>query len=358
MLKTAIDRIHTDALLYLALTEKLIEIDRSNSDHLDERLLRYCKPSTMLRQSILSQIVFSPRLVTATRSVNKDWIRGHLIDEEYISYEEIQKIDFSASDTIPLGVMESMLLLKDSGYNLKTAIDACKKFDEFNSEYIKYFSELDKPVPDYTAELDFILNEGYGETKYTREELDRKHIFDNKLREIRPILNCIDDYYQVLNLSEKIKGTFYCGIPKNASNSTEMLVDNQMALYELVVQDLGALPYRNTLVESLELAQSSEIKAIRGTISYWIHSIRYGKIKSFQEIRQEIALAIKSLQKAQSAKNIGNFCTYIGLPMSLAGVFNPIASIPGVIVSLVGVGSLGYVNYLEEKYEYAMIGNK
>ncbi len=359
MKTTVIDNTHFKALIYLALTEGLIEIDSKSSDNRDMRILKNDKPNSLLKDSILEQVVFNPNFIANADILERDWIRGNLFDDISIKHESITKNEFSYEDRIPPAVIDSMLRLKNSRFNFSTGLSAFNNVMKNYELYENYFKDKAKPQPEGNALISSVVHNAVNaESEYSDYELDMRTDIYFKNAEINSFTSCFSDYFATLALSKKVSGLFCIGTPTDSYFEDIDVGDNQIKLYKLVVDELGELPHRNTLRESILLSKEPETIALREQINHWSEQIFTGDVKGFIEIKKDIKKAITSLSKRHNFNKVGKFCTYIGVPASAGGFLNPFVGVAGLTISVVGAACTKYHNYIKDKYKYAMFGNK
>jgi hypothetical protein len=131
------------------------------------------------------------------------------------------------------------------------------------------------------------------------------------------------------------------------------------AILKVVTSELGRIPFKPTLKETLRLAHDPASVALRQQIAVWKSALETGNLPSVQSIRPEIESALNRLARLGVFKNACRIVTLLGVPAAAVGfwVDGISGAIPGFSASAAAAVFQEHVEGVEHTFRWAMFGN-
>lgn len=133
---------------------------------------------------------------------------------------------------------------------------------------------------------------------------------------------------------------------------------NARVLFRVVAQDIGTLLPPTTLTGTLKLAGSPEAEALRYKSAEWIDRLESGELNNIGSIRDEIRVAMRSLEKTKRAKTTGAFVTLAAVPVAVAEMLIGSPGIAGLAFGAIGTVAEVSVRRTEKRYRWALLGKR
>jgi hypothetical protein len=357
--KCVLDDVHNKALLAMALQEGLVEIDDSRTDGV-YRELRHIHISNELKNSLLEQITLTPNIISDD-TVLLNGVQGELFENGVLSFVPRYNSSIDTTATIPFPTLMAMLHFRQNSLSEGQVIEIIEKVQNALKEEDDYVKKTGKKPPSSWLRqiLSLSINDKY-EGAYSDEEYTAQERRESIYNEGKPIIECYNDYVKTVSLSNRENALikvpaieFVYGTP-----NIEQYKNNEYVLFRVVAEGLGQLTYMPSLKETLMLSKESATNELRFQLQEWIDNICSSNINEIGYVKNEIKNTLSKLNSRRKYGTIGKFVTYIGLPLTCIGLLNPLASIPGLLVSIAGVLTTAQVSYIERKYKWAMFGSK
>ena len=112
-------------------------------------------------------------------------------------------------------------------------------------------------------------------------------------------------------------------------------------LLRITATGLGKSAIRDTVKETLKLAQDPAAQALREQISLWTTSLEGGNLDALEDIRKEISKAANELHKPSALSRANNVGTWFSMGATLAtSVINPLLGMGvGVLTGAIGIAT-------------------
>lgn len=345
------------ALLYEAVHEGLVDSDPGIGNGFIKRVLG-TPPSELTLNDAYEQLVLGGRLYVPTW-LPTNW-SGELFErgilKRYEQDTDVELIDIpEMPSSLLLGMLasrkinwsESMLTSTISGfrdaYNHWDALKDGKSFDAV---------EVFRALEHITGRDPF--------DGYTPEQQQAWQSLDREYRKVKPAYQCIEAYRKVLSASLSLSALSSLPIGQKISSS-QRLIDldegrDQCTLLRITTSKFRRVPIGATLRETLEIAKSPEADALRVRLSKWTQKLRSGEVEPAALILKDVEDARKSLETAKSIGKIGEYTTFVGIPVAIGGAFvaGPAVTAVGIGVAVVGGVALGGQKLVERMNRWAM----
>lgn len=344
------------AILYYAIKEGLADNNPYIGDGYVKNILNN-PPLAEVRDSAYEQLVIGGKIYLPFWTP-KDW-KGSIFEtglvESLPSIKEKEKVLVeSLSDSTIL------YLLRERGYNY-SLIDLIQYRDEFMEKYKKW-EEVSNNV-DYNVVYSlFYLANIESPGTYTEQQYNKSVELTNAYDKIKPIVKIFDEYSSIITHAMNLNAYSSLSIETTNASNVSILspkdIRQEQALLQISCNQLNAAPIGYTLKQTIEISNSTETAAYRSKLDEWVSSLKRGGRDDCQKIYDDINYCLKQLNFSRFLNRTGNFLTYIGVPMSILGMFNPAIGISGLVLSVVGGIGLGTEKYINEANKWAMFGLK
>jgi hypothetical protein len=361
--KGVLDNTLTETYLSLAVQERLLE---EEEDQTDRYLRRYetAPLSQELKQAVLEQVVLTPQVISI-KNMPVEYFSGPLMERKgliYIPPPVEYPLDL-ASFSRPM--VDAML--RSRGYNFseeefaKRVTGAERAFKE-REEFIRQTGK--EPPNLLKRQIQKIFKLDSVDDEYTSEEYEEEERRSETIKLAAPIFKCTEEYLQLVTVATKEKALIR--IPTSIpplENTQEPLMNikttghEDIALLRVVATGLGKLTFRNSLKESLDLAEHPNTQALREQLARWKESLQHGEIDNLEEIQRDVKEATSELAQLTRIKNIGRVVAYLSLPISVVSILSGLPPVLGIYIGLVGLATRVRVEETEDALQWAMFGN-
>jgi hypothetical protein len=131
----------------------------------------------------------------------------------------------------------------------------------------------------------------------------------------------------------------------------------EVAILRLVSTQLGRLPFRTTLRDTLKMSRTSAAEDLRYQIGEWSLAIVAGDVDEIVKIERKIRRAKSALDIAQSSSHGGQIATYVGVALMAASAVVGVPTELGVTVTLLGGTYQMVGDSLKRSYRWASFGD-
>jgi hypothetical protein len=352
----------TRALLWMAAKEKLIS-EKGETDGYFANLLR-SEPPLWVQQQMLEQIALFPRIM-ALGGRERDWLDGPLFEELDLTFGKAAKNDELPAREISADIIDGMLRAegieipmtdyKSRMANMKTALDERDEFEREHGEKAPTYLE---------AMIRSTVDRAYAESP----EFQKVERWHNMCEPGMPLINVAQRFIDHALYSEKQGACFKTPVVEHGSLMATIPPKGPESerlthLFRLTTLELGTLPYRRTLHETLKLAKKTASRDLRVRLWDWLQEIESGKLDDAEKILRDIHLATAHLQAGQVSGKIGGFCTYLGggltgLGLGASGGLAAALTSLGVTVTIVGVIAQGKADLGPRSHRWASFGSR
>ena len=347
-----------EALLFAAVRERLVDDEPSIGDGFVARLVQRPPPQKLIDAAF-------EQLVLGGAAILPIWMpphwNGELFETGTISTARSPKNGNAIEVTsLPADVVLGMLAARGVAWSEN---ELQERYESYLHAYRHWESVAEEKSFD-GIEIRMILR---GITKdkfddYTSEQLAAWEQLKGEYEKVKLVYNCIKDYSNVLGIS--LEANALSSVPVVASS---LKLDEPVALpagierlqlFRISCNALRRVPIAQTLRETLMIARSDEACDLRAKLAQWAKASRTEDIDAAQLAIKEIGLARKALSGAKRAARIGEYATWIGLPVAVAGAFitGPIGAIAGITISATGAFAVGAQKTIERFNRWAMFG--
>ena len=132
--------------------------------------------------------------------------------------------------------------------------------------------------------------------------------------------------------------------------------NNQHEIIQTVCIELGVLPYRSTLAQTMKLRESNQFKSLREFSKGFLPSSTSLYEINLDKLSEEISYAKRHLEIAQKTGTFARFVTYVGVPLALATPLIPMLGAVGVAATFAGAYATAHQHAREKKFAWANIG--
>lgn len=131
-------------------------------------------------------------------------------------------------------------------------------------------------------------------------------------------------------------------------------IDSLYQAFQIFLEEIEFVPRLTKIDDVLRLRGDKRIKNFRETLYQWSLILREGNIAAERRIRHDIREANKGLKQLGEWEKVGQWVTYISLPLSVASVF--IGMPLGLVLTPISLTSRVYTDLQKRKYRWLMIG--
>lgn len=347
-----------EALLFAAVRERLVDDEPSIGDGFVARLLRQ-PPSQELIDAAFEQLVLGGAAILPIWMPPR-W-DGELFESRTISTAQSPNHDKAIEvSSLPADVVLGMLAARGVVWSES---ELKERYDSFLHAYRDWESVAEGKSFD-AIEIRMILR---GITKdvfdgYTPEQLAAWERVQGEYRKLKPVYKCVEDYSNVLSIS--LEANALSSVPVVPSSlkldePTALPAGTQhLQLFRIACSALRRVPIARTLRETLKIAHSDEASDLRARLARWTDASRKQDIDAAELAIRDIEHARRALSGAKRAARVGEYATWIGLPVSIGGAFitGPIGAIAGITISVAGVIAVGAQKTIERLNRWAMFG--
>lgn len=132
--------------------------------------------------------------------------------------------------------------------------------------------------------------------------------------------------------------------------------NNQHEIIQTVCIELGVLPYRSTLAQTMKLRESNQFKSLREFSKEFLPSSTRLHEINLEKLSEEISYAKRHLEIAQKTGTFARYVTYVGVPLALATPLIPMLGAVGVAATFAGAYATAHQHAREKKFAWANIG--
>jgi hypothetical protein len=132
--------------------------------------------------------------------------------------------------------------------------------------------------------------------------------------------------------------------------------NHQHKIIQTVCIELGVLPYRSTLAQTMKLRESSHFKSLREFSKDFLSNSTNLHENNLDKLAEEISYARRHINVAQKTGAFARFVTYVGVPFALATPLIPMLGGVGVVATFAGAYATAHQYAREKKFAWANIG--
>jgi len=307
------------ALLFAATQENLLDAEPSIGDGFVRKLLAR-PPEQKLLDGAFEQLVLGGKAYLPF------WIppawkgelfeRGLVAPVEYIPSEDLIEAPEMSSELV-LGMLDARGAAW-SPEELRRAyteyVDAHNHWDRVSGAKSLYAIEI----------LMIVRHIGKDATlSYSAEELEAYERVQHAKEAMRPIIDCIEAYRHVLTASLRLSAL--SALPTAPSDSSTIDISRvsdsteRTALLRVTCSALRRVPIGSTLRETVALATTPEAHGLRIRLAGWAETARAGDLDPVSLALSDVQSARKALAGAKTLTRVGEYATWIGLPLGVAG---------------------------------------
>jgi hypothetical protein len=345
-----------NALLYMAICEGLLDDDPTIGDGFVRKLLSNHPPeqvvSDALEQLILGGKVFVPFWLPSR------W-NGELLERQtVVPIESPAESEFIEVPQMPADLVLGMLRSRDAHWSHAELADRYQAFRKAYSDW-----EAISAGKSYDGlEIRMALRGIWPieEKDYTAEQISAWQTVQEEYRQLRPVMDCVEAYRRVITTSIQFSALSALPVigPHSLSLETPSASEGleRRALLRVTCKALRRVPIGNTLRETIHLAASPEAQGLRIKLTSWTERLRQGEFEPAAIILPEVEKARKSLATAKTLFRVGEYSTWVGVPVAIAGAFltGPVGIGIGVTVSVIGGLALTGQKVIERFNQWAM----
>jgi hypothetical protein len=137
--------------------------------------------------------------------------------------------------------------------------------------------------------------------------------------------------------------------------------DQKSETLQTVMMEIGSLPYRHTLQDTLALDASSQMRELRSYVKALASRLERGDAEMAEAIAADVAHAKGELRNAGREDSLSAICTFIGVPLAALPYFVPALSVAfssiGLGVTLLGAYAVASGLNLRRQYHWASIAS-
>lgn len=346
------------ALLFAATREGLLDSDPTIGDGFVRNLMSHT-PSEDLIDNAFEHLVLGGKVLVPFW-LPRDW-KGELADRNVVvPVDPPGEQDLVGVPQMPTELILGMLASRGIRWSQDELED---RYQTFSVAYHKWEAVAEGKSFD-NLEVRWALRDilKIAEEEYTPEQVAKWRNLQNEYRErMRPVLNCLEAYQRVLTTA--VQNSSLSALPVVPSNESKALTigaeastSERRTLLRITCRALRRVPIGNTLRETLHLAASPEAQALRVKLSEWTKRLREGQIESASIVLPEVERARAHLSTAKTLSRVGEYSTWIGVPVAIGGAFvtGPIGLGVGIAVSVAGALTLSGQKAVERSNRWAM----
>jgi len=351
-----LDQPLAEALLFAAVQERMVDNEPSIGDGFVARLLKSC-PSQGLIDLAFEQLVLGGTAIMPFW-LPPDW-RGELFDSNTVcaTFPVSENTAVEVSN-LPSDVVLGMLSARGVFWDESTLLQL---YERYMNSYKKWEIVADGKSFDgieIRKVIRAISKDNFDD--YTPEQLAAWDELSLEYRNLRPVMECIDAYSRIVGTSLSTGALSSVPVVPSAITIAEPRAlptgSETLQLFRITCKELRRVPVARTLKETLKIARSDEAGALRRRLAKWTFSARQQDINAVEVALTDIGRARKALLGANRAARVGEYATWIGLPVSIAGAFlaGPIGTAVGITISSAGVIAVGTQKLIERTNKWAM----
>jgi hypothetical protein len=344
------------AILYSAIKEGLVDNNPYIGDGYVTRILND-PPMAEVRDSAFEQLVIGGKLYLPFWIPN-DW-EGAIFEAGLVeSLPRIKEKDKVLVESLSDSTI--LHLLRERGHNY-SLVDLKQCRDEFMQKY-KEWEEISNNL-DYNVVYSlYNLAKIQSPSMYTEQQYNKSVELINAHEKVEPIEEIFDEYSSIITHAMNINAYSSLSIETTNVSNISLLpakdIHQEQALLQISCNELNAAPIGYSLKQTIQISKSAETAAYRSKLDEWVTSLKRVETDDYHKIHDEINYCLKQLRFSRFLNRTGNFLTYIGVPMSILGMFNPAICISGLVLSIVGGIGLGTEKYINAANKWAMFGLK
>ena len=363
-----IDKRRGEALLYLAITEKLVDDNPLIGDEYVKRILN-SPPRIDVAKSALEQLLIGGKVYFPFH-FPKEW-KGLIFENQ--TFIPLPIIENNQLIKIPVIDMEVILgLTKFNNINLseKEIVRRLENSRQILAKWDKIRGDIPDDYFDKKEIRNFLEKAGI---EFTSEfqEIDQEQestlkLMNKYFNECLPIAKAFFEYAQVL--TQSLQQNAFSSLPTiktTISNSFQMEEINdsidQQYFIKLTSESLAAPISKITLSKVIEQTNSDGGIVYRKKLDEWAESCRNGNLDKLEEIKKEINRAVEEINEQKKLANFGTLTTWVDGGLLLLSQINSEISqgLSGLAMAVTAIGVLSQVRYkyLEHKNRWAMFKN-
>lgn len=365
---TVLSRVCQNALIGMAVSEGLLEEDAQKTDGFLASRMKVPVPD-WIREQVLEQLVFAPKIVHIGGEHAAPWLRGRLIDEGLIDFTPgLERA--VALESLSLRIIAGMLASEGFAELAQDPMASIEAFNRAERARIEFKERTGKELPKFgppssadSSGLD-MGRKFFQKNDYTQQEYEEAAPIRKQRKQNAPVRDCITEYELLSTIASEQNALLRTPVlPKAADPSIASLLSPEVSLpaavrlFRIAVTGLGKLPFRNTLTETLTLARDPATIALRQNIEEWLIAFSNTNEQDLQMISRDIATASEALSRLGHWRVVAAFCTWIALPVGIAEAFLQLPPVLSSSISVVGMAAESRKLLTEKKCRWVRFGN-
>lgn len=375
-----LDSYHSDALLKLAMREKLLVVDHSNTDGVFRRYETDPQvPDTVVRR-IFENIVMAEKVYVRTPLMDR--VHGRVIEAEKFHF--ITDINPSVPEQGEVSFSPEFLLafLRARGQAVPL-----EQINDIVQEAIRLESGFEHRY----GGVPFLINaEGYpfeevlrrvsqpeGSPRFTDDEIKQFKRYNLLQQQLHPVMEALKELQFVEKTALKLEADRLIFIDETnrdyiVSDQPNLLLKNgtiesvagvdQQYIFKLACDQLGRIPIRPTLEGTLGLSLKAETSALRTQVRGWVTALSHMNVTEQEYISREISSARKWIEETDQTTTAVSYVGLLGLPISIGSLILPemaALGLTGAGLVLTGIGALSFVGgeAVKNRYRWLMFGS-
>jgi len=300
---------------------------------------------------------------------------GELIDSGRVQLLPYHRPERREAD--PSLLFESLFsmcrFLSANGFTISEG-EAQQRFTELfalESAYRDRFG--DEPL--YRVQLSQFLTKAAGRSTISPADASLLEQYANALELPRRILGHCQRFQNQVDEAARLNGVasfdFDVALAFAAENGASHQIDPQIArvlapgreaeTLQTVMMEIGSLPYRHTLQDTLTLDNSSQMRELRAYVEALTSLLDRGDVDAADAIAADVAHAKGELRNAGREDSLSAICTFIGVPLAALPYFVPALSVAfssiGLGVTLLGAYAVASGLLLRRQYHWASVAS-
>ena len=351
-----LDQPLADALLYAAIRERLVDDEPSLGDGFVARLLRTPPPQHLIEASfeqlVLGGTAFVPFWLPPGWAGELFEAGSVLSAEMTDEYAELEVMG------LPAEVVLGMLSARGVAWSEEQLSQRYGAFLDAHGAWEQIAEGKSFDGLEIRMALSGVLRDELVE--YSAAQIAAWKAVQAELGQLRPVLDCVDAYRRIVGASMARDALSSVPIVPSSISTPDIgklhPEGEHLRLLRVTCQALRRVPIASTLRGTLEIARSPEAHALRQRLAAWTAAARELNGDAADIALREIESARKCLTSSKRVARIGEYATWFGIPVSIAGaVFTgPIGIAAGIIVSVAGTVALGRQKLVERANRWAM----
>jgi len=354
------------AFLTLARQEKLIEDQPHLTDFWLESFTRD-EPSAASKRVVLEQITMTPTVIWPYW-IPKTGIHGQLVEEQIL-------VAPAAARSVPpvtqrMSVEWVVEMLSARGMNMTveevmrlsdlvmTASRACQRIEDARGQ--TFPTKMDRVLREV-----FARHQKVNWQPFSDEDMKAQFNLETALDAWGPVRRCIETFALTVATADdsdalvRVPFSLAAGAEGGRFAEADAYERGNHALLAVVSDELGRIPFRPTLRDTLKLAKDPATAALREQLAVWKATLEATDDRGLPSIRSEVAAALRSLQRATMFSKVGRWMTLLSVPVGSLGFFlsGVPGTLPGFAVSVAGALAQESAQGLQRAYRWAMFGN-